>query len=587
MKYVRDQRGVSLIEVVVTMGIFAILAGGIYFSYANLLEVIGRTRVRTLATAVLNKEIEVIRNLQYDDVGLIGGSPAGEIAPERVVYFEGQTFLVNAYVRNIDDAFDGKQGQTPGDTAPADYRLVQLVVSCQSCTNRINPITFTTWVAPQNLESSTQNGSLFINVFDANGIPVSGATVQVVNNSVTPAISLTDSTNNSGTLQLVDIPTSTTAYAITISKSGYTSAQTYTPGGAGNTNPLQPHATIASQQITEISFSIDRVSTVNIATVDYYCQAIPSVDMDYSGTKLIGASPDVLKHESSFTSDTNGVATLSNVEWDTYSFANTDGTYDFAGAYPVTPLEIEPNKTYTLNLIMEPSTTSSLLVTAISSSGLPIAGTSINITKSGTDITKETGVHYFVETNWANGAYAAQDGNIEDTNPIGDLRLKQINGAYPTSTNSYIISNTIDLGTASTSLNSLAWLPLTQPTETGSNSLQFQIASNTDNSTWNYVGPDGTSNTYFTSSGSVGSAHNGNRYIRYKAYLNTGNEAYTPSLEEVTLGFSSDCVPEGQMYFGAIPTGTYTVTAAKSGYTTATSSVTVGSGAKEVIMTLQ
>ena len=68
--------------------------------------------------------------------------------------------------------------------------------------------------------------------------------------------------------------------------------------------------------------------------------------------------------------------------------------------------------------------------------------------------------------------------------------------------------------------------------------LKFQIATNNDNSTWNFVGPDGTSATYYESSGAViWSGHNGNRYIKYKAFFSTAILCQTPELEEVRITY--------------------------------------------------
>ena len=61
----------------------------------------------------------------------------------------------------------------------------------------------------------------------APAIGVGTATVRVINASVTPAIDITDTTNVSGSLQLVGIPTSTQGYRITVTKSGYSSERTY------------------------------------------------------------------------------------------------------------------------------------------------------------------------------------------------------------------------------------------------------------------------------------------------------------------------------------------------------------------------
>ncbi|MEP7096952.1 MAG: hypothetical protein ABI748_04755, partial [Dokdonella sp.] len=68
-----------------------------------------------------------------------------------------------------------------------------------------------------------------------------------------------------------------------------------------------------------------------------------------------------------------------------------------------------------------------------------------------------------------------------------------------------------------------------------STTLRFQAAgSSAATGPFNFVGPDGTAGTYFTNGGSL-SQFNGNRYVRYRAYLGTSNTAASPLLSDVTL----------------------------------------------------
>ncbi len=81
------------------------------------------------------------------------------------------------------------------------------------------------------------------------------------------------------------------------------------------------------------------------------------------------------------------------------------------------------------------------------------------------------------------------------------------------------------------------------PTSGAGCAVKFQIAANNDNATWNYVGPDGTSSTYFTVSGqSVPSSLYSMQYFRYKLYLSSINPTTaTPKVSSVTLECAS-CV---------------------------------------------
>lgn len=72
----------------------------------------------------------------------------------------------------------------------------------------------------------------------------------------------------------------------------------------------------------------------------------------------------------------------------------------------------------------------------------------------------------------------------------------------------------------------------------GGTKLKFQIATNNNNSTWNFVGPGGSPMTYYKTSGAnIWSGHDGHRYIKYRAYFGTTNPAQTPKLEEVRITY--------------------------------------------------
>ena len=74
-------------------------------------------------------------------------------------------------------------------------------------------------------------------------------------------------------------------------------------------------------------------------------------------------------------------------------------------------------------------------------------------------------------------------------------------------------------------------------------SLMFQLAgSNSANGPFNFVGPDGTVATFFTTSPASLSQFYGMRYLQYKAFLSTTDSAVTPSLNDVTVCFENvDC----------------------------------------------
>ena len=574
---IHDRKGFTLIDVLISMGILVVLFGGIYLIYFSVLDVISNLELRAAATSVLNKEVEVMRNMRYEDVGTLGGVPSGLIPQTKTASFGDLEFSVKTVVRNIDDPFDGVLGGNPNDTAPADYKLVEMEIDCMNC-NKFVPLIFTTTVAPKSLESASNNGSLFINVFDASGIGVGEAVVRVINSSVTPTIDLTDATNANGVLQLVGVPTSTQGYQIEVSKTGYSSDKTYTSGGAGNPNPSKLHATVAAQTVTSISFAIDKVSVINLISSGFRCEAIPNTPFSLQGTKLIGMTPDVYKFSTTTITNSQGLKTLNNIEWDTYSISMTDVNFDIFGTIPFIPLTVNPSSTTDLRFALLAADPPSLLVSiksAATGQGVPSA--TVNISTTGFSTSTITGRVSYADSDWSSGGYANLSGAINVDGFPGSIRLSvNASGTYDAFQTSWLESNTIDFGSASTSFYEVSWNPTSQPALTGSGSLKLQIATNNDDVTWNFVGPDGSANSYYTVSGAnLWSGHDGNRYLRYKVYLLTEDENETPRLNDITFKFSGACVPPAQTVFQNLPLGTYDITATATGFVQGSSSVSV------------
>ncbi|HSW80199.1 MAG TPA: beta-propeller domain-containing protein [Candidatus Saccharimonadales bacterium] len=69
--------------------------------------------------------------------------------------------------------------------------------------------------------------------------------------------------------------------------------------------------------------------------------------------------------------------------------------------------------------------------------------------------------------------------------------------------------------------------------------VKLQVASNTNNSTWNYVGPDGTASTFFTAAGGIPMTAANGQYFKYKAFYTAGTgNASTAVLSDVTLNYT-------------------------------------------------
>ncbi|HBW74247.1 MAG TPA: hypothetical protein DEF59_03220 [Candidatus Magasanikbacteria bacterium] len=591
-----QQKGFTLIEVVVSIALFAMFAVGVYSAVSYILQSSYVSRVQFQQIEVANEQLELARNLPYDQVGVVGGIPAGVLPQSKTITKSGTTFLVKNYVRNIDDPFDGTLGGSPNDTSPADYKKVQIEVTCLKCVIAPkNPAIISTNIAPKGLESASTNGAIFITVFDAAGLPISGATVHITNPTLAPNLDLADVTDTNGKLQLLDMPPAVESYHIEATKSGYSTDGTITPGGA-ITNPIKPDATVSAQTVTNISFNIDKVGSIPLTSINTLCVPKSNVEFSVKGNKLIGKDPDVLKFNQLITTDATGKFTLSGLEWDTYQFVLFGTTYDIAGTIPTLPITLAPAATQNLSIILAAHTANNFLVT-VKDNGtkLPLTGAVVTIAKSSFSAQVITGNGYARQTDWSGGSgqatytdetkYFSQDGSISDSGTPGDLFLKKIGNNYLWS--GELISSTIDFGAPSNFTN-IEWLPLAQPPQTGADSLKFQIASSPvlDPAQWIFLGPDGTPNTYYTASiTNINSVHDNNRYLRYKVFMSTINNKYTPQLSEIAVSFTSGCTPPGQAFFSSLSSGTYDITVSLSGYQDVITQVDVnGASTAEIFM---
>jgi prepilin-type N-terminal cleavage/methylation domain-containing protein len=570
-------RGFSLVEVIFAATIFVIVAMAIYQGFASITALVSASRDKVAAVDLVNSEFELVRNLSYANVGLKNGIPAGVLEETSTAVKDGREFTVTRTVRNIDDPFDGTIGGTPNDLSPADYKMVQISVACNNCKK---PLEFSTVanISPKNLETSSTNGALFIKVFDANGNPVPLASVHVENAAL--GINIHDTTNNEGLLAIVDVPPASNSYRITVTKTGFTTDRTY-PSTLSNPNPLKLDATVILQQLTQVSFVIDKVSTINVRSRDLQCAAVPNVSFSISGAKLIGTSPDVLKFSGDYSTDGSGEKTLNNMEWDLFTMT-LGGGLNLMGVNPPSPFSVLPDSVQNVDLIIAAGTPQNLLVTVKdSATGLPLSGVSLTLSQGSFSETKMTGMGFLEQTDWSGGSgqddftdktrYWNDDGNVETVSTPGELELKKVLGSYVSS--GVLTSSVFDTGTSS-NFSNIVWSPTSQPPQTGADSVKVQLAtasSNTATTTWDYLGPDGTSGSFYTlSDNNINTIHNGDRYFRYKIFLSTEAFNKTPNVSNAAIVYTSDCIPPGQALFSGHSSGNHDLLLEKAGYQTRT-----------------
>jgi len=568
--FLNNKKGFGLVETIVAVAVFSIITFSAYGGFARVLQAVQVLKLKNASTNLANEQIEIARNLPYEDVGIVNGLPAGKIPREQVLTREGIDFTVVTSVRDIDDPFDGQIGQEPNDLSPADYKLVEFSISCSDCPYE-DELKYFARVSSLALETQGNNGALFVRVFDSNGEPLQGADVSIENNKLDDPIIIEETTNNMGMFQIVDAPTGTEAYQISVTKDdNYSTDKTYLIGDIENPIPDRPHANVVSGEVTQLSFYIDELSDLDIFTRRNTCERIANVDFNIKGSKSVGY--EVLKTDFDEKTDSQGNIFVEDVEWDSYSFDITDTGWDLVGASPVLPVEINPGSNQVIDLILTRKEPNALQVSVVDSENdLPISDAEVVLSNGSTDWDLTTGQGFVIQTDWSGGPgqelasddeirYFSNDGNIEEQDPAGDLKLDDVGGTYIS--NGEIESSVFDIGIP-TNFGHIFWNPVSQPSAVGSESVKVQIATNevvTATTTWDFIGPNGTTTSYYTSSGQeISGEHFGDRYMKYKVFLSTSDNSVTPVLSNLSFTVMTDCTPPGQVLFTNMNSGEYSI----------------------------
>lgn len=260
--------GLTLIEVLVGAALMLVVFLGIFGLIQLGMKVVAQSKARITATALANQKIELAHNLAYNQVGTVGGIPNGSIPEDETDTLNGVAYSVKTTVVYVDDPFDGT---FPNDPLPWDYKRVKVTVSWTGFLG--GSVFLITDIVPNGVETTGSGGVISLVVFDANGQPVPQAAVHVENPNVSPAISADYQTNDQGELFLPGAPACNNCYNISATKSGYSLDRTYAVGevvgGTAIAVPDKPFLSVLEGQQSDISFSIDRLSTQTVQTKQY------------------------------------------------------------------------------------------------------------------------------------------------------------------------------------------------------------------------------------------------------------------------------------------------------------------------------
>ena len=570
--------------------LFLVVAIAAYGAFTSLLQLVAGAQSRTLAVALADEQFEIIRNMPYTSVGLTNGIPQGILPQSQTLSRGGVDFNVGLTIRNIN---------LSTSTTQASDKLVEVDVECPGCKD-FQPVILTGMVSPANLQSAGNGGALVVKAIDANGQPVQGASVSV-QSTATSSIQDNDVTDNNGILEHHRRAAGRQRLPDHRDQERLFDRPDIRDRRSGGEQPVEAgcHGPERPGDHGQLRWPIDKLSSIHFTSVTPLCVAVPNFHFSMIGTKQIGDT--VYKYPlTNLATGAGGSLDLSNMEWDTYTLAPTDGSYDAAGINPYNPFALNAGNAQDLQFVVVPKDGNSLLVSVVDSvTGLPLSGATVELSGPGYDQSQITGQGYLSQGDWSGGSgqpmysspnqYWTDDGLVDVATSSGNIVLKQDFGLYSTTATATLESSTFDTGTTS-NFYTFAWNPIGEPGPAGAAPVKFQFATSPSSTpaTWNYVGPDGTPNSYFTVPGApISSTQNGNEFARYMAYLTTDTATVTPIVSDVSFAYTSACIPPGQAIFQELTPGTYTLTISKTGYTSNTnSSLSVGSGWQNETVTI-
>jgi type II secretory pathway pseudopilin PulG len=260
-KHSHGEGGFTIVELAVGMLVFGVVALSFLGLFTSLVHSAILAKEKAVASTLATNQMEYLKSLPYDNLAVSGGAIyATNPLPATVTKkLDGIKYTVKNSVNYVDDAYDGcgsyanqtlkdlycrnqpaPAGAPATDLNPQDYKIVNVKVTGPS-NNKLAEVD--THIAAKVSETASTTGALFIKVVDSAGNPISGATVQVQNTTITPNANLTDSSDSNGVAIFYGLPPdSGNDYRITVSKTGWSTLSTIQPSGT-----LQP--TYLSQKI--------------------------------------------------------------------------------------------------------------------------------------------------------------------------------------------------------------------------------------------------------------------------------------------------------------------------------------------------
>jgi prepilin-type N-terminal cleavage/methylation domain-containing protein len=346
-----DNKGFTIIELLVSSIVIAILAISVFSAYIALNSTAIFAKQKTIGTELATNQIEYLKSLPYDSLAVAGGAiPSASPLPSTTSEtLDNVTYDLVTSINYVDDAHDGcasypdlttknllcrnlpsPSGAPATDLNPADYKIANVKVYVNS--KRVAELD--TQIAARVAETDSTTGALVVKVIDSAGNAISGATVNVANSTVAPAVNLNDSTDSNGIAIFYGlIPDTGNDYTITASKSGYSTLVTIKP--VGGLSPNYSSQNIIVQQSSSVTMTINPKGQYSLIAETVDTSGSPIADMKLylkGGMKKYSLDTDTSYYTDTMSpsdtrpvTDASGVVAIDNLDPGSYIFCGDTG----------------------------------------------------------------------------------------------------------------------------------------------------------------------------------------------------------------------------------------------------------------------
>jgi len=378
-----NRKGTTLIEVLISATIVSFLVLTIYLALNSAVSNIGESKQRVGAIAIANEKMEIIRNLDYEDVGVVNGIINGPMLPYEVVTRNNFDYRVHIDVRYVDDELDGTGLD---DLINTDYKSVQVKVEWDHF-DSIKKVEFVSTFVPNGIETDMGGGSLVLNTMTSGGEIVESVSINLDSIEDTPSVNYNTTTDNNGSLILQGVPSQN--YRITLSKDGHENVRTYPNPPDSAFTPNNPDFYVNEGDLNSKNFFIDLGSDLTIKAVNALDQTdISGAEIQLEGGRLIGSSPDTYNLSDISDTDSVGEVNYNNISQGSYEILNYDSldfsNYDFVASSEEKIFQLMAGESKEIELLFADETQPALFLTVIDSvSSEPLEGAVVGVVQEG------------------------------------------------------------------------------------------------------------------------------------------------------------------------------------------------------------